>query len=159
MANGERNLPMLRISLLLGAGALVFVAAPAAADPAAKTKLTPKSAATTSVIKPAVVVQAQADAPPLPEQGCPAPPQGGKAAADWRPPPIPPKEAHGGGEAAADWRPPPIPPKDASGSVVQGGRAAADWRPPPIPPLTASNCAPQAAESADWRPPPIPPKR
>ena len=99
------------------------------------------------------------------QDACPTPVQGGEAAADWRPPPIPPKEARdGGGKAAADWRPPPIPPKEANdaGRVAdQGGNAASDWRPPPIPPLVAQNgaaCAPQAAESADWRPPPIPPK-
>ena len=40
------------------------------------------------------------------QEACPAPVQGGEAAADWRPPPIPPKEARdGGGKAAADWRP------------------------------------------------------
>lgn len=94
-------------------------------------------------------------------EGCPPPAQGGEAAADWRPPPIPPKEtmpAGGqpvdGGEAASDWRPPPIPPKVASG----GDEAAQDWRPPPIPPATANGCIPQGSESADWRPPPIPPK-
>ncbi|MFN5903583.1 MAG: hypothetical protein ACK439_11545, partial [Novosphingobium sp.] len=49
--------------------------------------------------------------PVLPDaQGCPVSP-GRETAADWRPPPIPPKVAQGG-EAAADWRPPPIPPRD-----------------------------------------------
>lgn len=152
---------MIRTSLLLGAAGLTLAAIPAAADPAVKTTLSPKAGAATSVIKPSVVTQSQAEVSLPPEQGCPAPPQGGEAAADWRPPPIPPKEAHGGGEAAADWRPPPIPPKDAGGSTVQGGKAAADWRPPPIPPREArtAGCAPIASESADWRPPPIPPKR
>ncbi|MEY4951632.1 MAG: hypothetical protein RL299_56 [Pseudomonadota bacterium] len=151
--------------VLPGAAALTLIALPVAANPAAKTTLSPKTGAATSVIKPSVVVQPQTDVPPLPDQGCPTPPQGGEAAADWRPPPIPPKVAQGG-EAAADWRPPPIPPKDAPGTVVQGGavqggKAAADWRPPPIPPREArpAGCAPQASESADWRPPPIPPKR
>lgn len=79
-----------------------------------------------------------------PPEACPAPAQGGEAAADWRPPPIPPKDA-----------------KDAARPAPQGGKAASDWRPPPIPPLVDQNgpaCPPQATESADWRPPPIPPK-
>ncbi|HMS20981.1 hypothetical protein [uncultured Sphingorhabdus sp.] len=38
------------------------------------------------------------------QEACPAPVQGGEAAADWRPPPIPPKEARDGGGKAAMMR-------------------------------------------------------
>jgi hypothetical protein len=147
--------------ILLAASALTMVSAPVLANPKLKSPIPPRAGAATVIAKPAP----QPTEPAVtPVKGCPALVEGGEAAADWRPPPIPPKEAHGGNvQAEADWRPPPIPPKQEPSIAATGGEAAADWRPPPIPPRDAGqvglNCNPAGSESADWRPPPIPPKR
>lgn len=123
-----------------GLVAVIAVAAPLAAKPGDKITR-PAVPADVSGAKPSAKTNADPTQAVVPPATCPQPQ---------------------GGEAAADWKPPPIPPKDDPGSIgPQGGKAAADWRPPPIPPHDPNQrgCVPQAAESADWRPPPIPPKR
>lgn len=125
---------MSRAVITLAALAVTLCASSLAAKPV-------KPVRAPTIIRPVVD-----PAKPVPQtEGCPAPAQGGEAASDWRPPPIPPKEARG-----------PVTP--------QGGTAASDWRPPPIPPREAmpagqQPCTQPVSESADWRPPPIPPKR
>lgn len=154
------------LGLIIAGCTAVHALVPAMAWSAKKPAKTLPAPATdaTKIVPGKIVVKDPQETMPPPEV-CPVP-RDGEAAADWRPPPIPPKDAgqaggpmiDDGGKVAADWRPPPIPPKDAPGS---DGEAASDWRPPPIPPLTdhaSHGCIPQASESADWRPPPIPPK-
>lgn len=135
---------MIRAGLMIALLASAF-AAPVTAKPRGKAVL-PPATNDTRIVRPAATVPETPIQPVQPvkgPEGCPTP-AGGEAAADWRPPPIPPKEARGGAPAV----------------VPQGGKAASDWRPPPIPPHDPNQPAcPQQSDSADWRPPPIPPKR